>query len=131
MLRIMAASYARMWSKVTYFRHWTDFQPRMELETAQATLVGDRADNQDRAEILIGDEATFAILADGMGGHAKGDLAAETAIASLSASFRGARGRSRAPEGFLNDALAVAHGEVLTLGGGMPPEAKPGTIVVW
>lgn len=102
----------------------------MELETAQATLVGDRADNQDRADILIGDEASLAILADGMGGHANGDLAAETAIASLSASFRGTHGRRPDPADFLNDALSIAHARVLALGEGMALERKPGTIIV-
>jgi serine/threonine protein phosphatase PrpC len=102
----------------------------MELETAQATLVGDRADNQDRAEILIGDEATLALLADGMGGHSNGGLAAETAIASLSHSFRAAHGRSAEPEEFLLNAIAEAHEKVLALGDGMALETKPGTIIV-
>lgn len=102
----------------------------MELDTAQASLAGNRADNQDRAEILIGDEATFAILADGMGGHANGALAAETAIATLSKAFRRARSKNPDIEKFFRDALTKAHKKVLALGDGMALNVKPGTIIV-
>lgn len=102
----------------------------MELDTACASLIGDRAENQDRADILIGDEATFAILADGMGGHADGALAAETAIASLSSSFRAVHGRKPDPAEFLREAITTAHAEVLALGEGMALESRPGTIIV-
>jgi len=102
----------------------------VELDTAQISLTGDRSDNQDRAEILISDESVFAIVADGMGGHARGDLAAETAIASLVTSFRRARHARTAPPDFLAAAITAAHQEVLELGAGMRAEIRPGTIVV-
>lgn len=102
----------------------------MEFETARASHIGDRAENQDRSEILVADESAFAILADGMGGHARGSLAAGTAIASLAARFRRTHGRIRDPEAFLNDSLSEAHEEVLALGEGAPLSIKPGTIIV-
>lgn len=102
----------------------------MELDSAQVSLIGHRQDNQDRAEVLFGDESQLAIVADGMGGHARGDLAAETAIASLVDSFRRLRQRPMAPEKFFETALATAHEEVLALGAGMRPEIRPGTIIV-
>lgn len=102
----------------------------MDLETAEISLVGNRADNQDRAQILIGDEGVLAVVADGMGGHACGALAAETAIAALDASFRHTWRRRPDPIRFLAETIAAAHREVLALGGDMAPESKPGTTVV-
>ncbi|MDN5864103.1 MAG: protein phosphatase 2C domain-containing protein [Gammaproteobacteria bacterium] len=102
----------------------------MKFDFAQASLVGDRADNQDRAEMLIQDGVTLAILADGMGGHADGALAAETAMASLKESFRRVRKRNLDPEPFLRASLTAAHHEVLALGKGMEAQLKPGTIIV-
>lgn len=102
----------------------------MELDTAEVSLTGDRPDNQDRAEVLISDESVLAIVADGMGGHARGDLAAETAVVSLVDSFRRARHNPAVPAEFFADAIAAAHREVLELGAGMRPDIRPGTIIV-
>ena len=102
----------------------------MDLDSAQISLIGHRQDNQDRAEVLIGDESLLAIVADGMGGHARGDLAAETAVASISNSFRQLRQQPSSAHDFFKRALAIAHEEVLGLGAGMRPEIRPGTIIV-
>lgn len=102
----------------------------MELDSAQVSLIGHRQDNQDRAEVLFGDENQLAIVADGMGGHARGDLAAETAVASLVNRFRQLGKRPIPPDEFLQTTLAEAHEEVLSLGAGMQLETRPGTIIV-
>lgn len=102
----------------------------MDLESAQVSLIGHRQDNQDRAELLFGDESQLAIVADGMGGHARGDLAAETAVASLSNSYRRLRQQPMKAEAFFREALTAAHGDVLSLGAGMRSEIRPGTIIV-
>lgn len=102
----------------------------MELDTAQVSLIGHRRDNQDRAEVLFGDDSLLAIVADGMGGHARGDLAAETAVVSLVNRFRQLRKHPLPPEEFLKTALAEAHQEVVGLGVGMRPQTRPGTIIV-
>lgn len=102
----------------------------MDLESAQVSLIGHRQDNQDRAEVLFGDESQLVVVADGMGGHARGDLAAETAVSSLIDSFRKLRHHPVKPEQFLRRALTAAHQDVLELGAGMRPEIRPGTIIV-
>ncbi|MGH8225904.1 MAG: PP2C family protein-serine/threonine phosphatase [Gammaproteobacteria bacterium] len=102
----------------------------MDLETAEISLIGDRADNQDRAQILVGDAGMFVMVADGMGGHAHGALAAETAIAALDASFRQAQSNEADAPDFLPAAIAAAHREVFALGDGMAADTRPGTIVV-
>ncbi len=101
----------------------------MDFETAQVSLIGDRAENQDRAEILIRDEGALAIVADGMGGHCQGALAAETTTARLAQAFRAARAGRLDPDKFLNEAIAAAHADVFALGADFPPEVKPGTTV--
>ena len=102
----------------------------MEIEYAKVSAIGDRQDNQDRAEVLFGDDSQLAIVVDGMGGHAHGDLAAETAVASLANRFC-QLGRHPIPaDAFLETSISEAHEEVLNLGAGMRPEMRPGAIVV-
>jgi len=102
----------------------------MDLDSAQISLIGHRQDNQDRAEVLFGDDNLLAIVADGMGGHARGDLAAETAVASLINSFRALRQNPLPSNEFFKRAIGLAHEDVLALGAGMRPEIRPGTIIV-
>lgn len=102
----------------------------MDLDSAQISFIGHRQDNQDRAEVLFGDDSLLAIVADGMGGHARGDLAAETAVASLINSFRALRQDPLPSDEFFKRAIGLAHEDVLALGAGMRPEIRPGTIVV-
>ena len=102
----------------------------MDLDSAQISFIGHRQDNQDRAEVLFGDDSLLAIVADGMGGHARGDLAAETAVASLINSFRALRQDPLPSDEFFKRAIGLAHEDVLALGAGMRPEIRPGTIIV-
>lgn len=99
---------------------------RVNIETAQATRLGNRRENQDRAAILIGDTRVLLIVADGMGGHSDGAAAAQAAVDSLSRSFKNLRGR-KTGEAFLRDALAAAHKSVYELGAEQPIAKRPRT----
>lgn len=99
---------------------------RVNIETAQATRLGNRRENQDRAAILIGDTRVLLIVADGMGGHSDGAAAAQTAVDSLSRSFKALRGGKSAAE-FLSDALIDAHRAVYELGAKQPIAKRPRT----
>jgi serine/threonine protein phosphatase PrpC len=98
----------------------------VNIETAQATRLGNRRENQDRAAILIGDTQVLLVVADGMGGHADGAAAAQTAVDSLSLGFKNLRGR-HSGEQFLNDALKAAHRAVYALGAKLPLTKRPRT----
>lgn len=102
----------------------------MHLDSAQITLTGDRHENQDRTEILVADDTVLAMVADGMGGHANGDIAAETAIATLARSFRRSPPPYDQPARFLREALKAAHRAVAALGENMRIENRPGTTAV-
>ncbi|HEV2110729.1 MAG TPA: protein phosphatase 2C domain-containing protein, partial [Gammaproteobacteria bacterium] len=86
------------------------------METAQATRQGNRNDNQDRASIVVTDTRILLTVADGMGGHIGGDVAAEAAIDALVRCFKRQRGSIRDAGDFLRESIAEAHEAVVMLG---------------
>ncbi|MEQ1629212.1 MAG: serine/threonine-protein phosphatase, partial [Gallionella sp.] len=52
----------------------------MKFSVHQASLIGDRKYNQDRVAYAYRNDALLLVLADGMGGHLHGELAATLAI---------------------------------------------------
>jgi PPM family protein phosphatase len=96
----------------------------LRVEIAKVSLLGDREDNQDRAVVEQGPEAVLLVVADGMGGHAGGALAAETAVQSLRQSFAaaGPNGDSRA---LLRAAMELAHDRVVEAGENFGVGSRP------
>ncbi len=97
----------------------------MQIEHAELSLIGHREDNQDRVRVAAGEHAALVMAVDGMGGHNDGAKAAETAIASLTASFWQQAHPLFDPLGFLHLAIGKAHEEVAALGRGLPLEQRP------
>ena len=60
----------------------------MKFTIFQATRQGPRPYNQDRSAYSYSKEALLLILADGMGGHAQGDLATRITVKSMTESFQ-------------------------------------------
>ena len=52
----------------------------MQIEYAKVSALGDRSDNQDRAAVVVAEEAALMLVFDGMGGHSDGARAAETGL---------------------------------------------------
>ncbi|HHH44130.1 MAG TPA: serine/threonine-protein phosphatase [Gammaproteobacteria bacterium] len=102
----------------------------MKVVTALTNRLGNRSNNQDRCLILERSGRILLVVADGMGGHARGDLAAQTAIDSLSRSFLDRRGLIEDPEGFLENALHSAHIDVVDAGRAEYPPVDPRTTCV-
>lgn len=67
-------------------------------------------------------------LADGMGGHVSGDLAADIAVKMLAQAFQGYNG-STEPAQFLYDSIARAHHAVAALRQDLAPELRPRTTI--
>jgi serine/threonine protein phosphatase PrpC len=88
----------------------------MQIEYAKVSALGDRQDNQDRAAIIVAEDAVLMMVFDGMGGHADGARAAETGMKVVQDVFMDTPLPIFDPQGFLYMALAKAHDEVVNLG---------------
>lgn len=97
----------------------------MQIETADVNLIGFREENQDRVAIVADERAVLMAVVDGMGGHAEGARAAETALAALVNAFWQTPHPVFDPLGFLHLSLGRAHDEVVKLGVNLSVESRP------
>ena len=82
----------------------------MNYTIAQESRIGGRAVNQDRVAWLSTAEAVLMVVADGMGGHVQGEVAAQIAIDTMTGAFRAtATPRLEDPAAFLVDSMHKAH----------------------
>jgi serine/threonine protein phosphatase PrpC len=102
----------------------------MRVTTALANRLGNRSSNQDRCLVLEKPDRILLCVADGMGGHARGDLAAQTAVDSLSQSFEREKKIIANPREFLKRALHKAHLDVVDAGDSNSPPVTPRTTCV-
>jgi serine/threonine protein phosphatase PrpC len=86
----------------------------MKYALAHDTRIGARASNQDRVGFWSTDECLLMAVADGLGGHLHGEVAAELAMAIFGGAFsREARPRLADPGEFLPRAMAASHAAIL------------------
>ncbi|MEQ1579103.1 MAG: PP2C family serine/threonine-protein phosphatase [Steroidobacteraceae bacterium] len=97
----------------------------MLIEYADLSLIGAREDNQDRVAIAVSEHAALLVVIDGMGGHADGAKAADTALKSMLDSFWQSALPIFDPLGFVHLALGRAHDEVCRLGNGLTVDSRP------
>jgi serine/threonine protein phosphatase PrpC len=97
----------------------------MQVEYAKISALGDRQDNQDRAAVVVAEEAAMMLVFDGMGGHADGARAAETGLKVVQDMFMSSPLPIFDPQGFLYTALARAHDEVVALGSEVTVNFRP------
>ena len=97
----------------------------MPYETATTTRLGDRDCNQDRCAVVQREDAILLLLADGMGGHPRGELAAQVFIDSLAAQFDDTPLPIDDPQRFLGQAFARAHADIIAAGDREQPPARP------
>ena len=82
----------------------------MKFTIYQESRVGKRPDNQDRVAYCYSRDALLMVVADGMGGHLHGELAAQIAVQQITEAFRQeARPAIDDPVLFLSRALNQAH----------------------
>jgi protein phosphatase len=85
----------------------------MRFSICQESAIGARRANQDRMGYCYTRDALLMLLADGMGGHIQGEVAATIALQTVSALFQEmATPHVKKPERFLEDALYAAHREI-------------------
>lgn len=103
----------------------------MRFETAQVSRLGNRPSNQDRFAVIEAQNAVLMVLADGMGGHARGELAAQILVDTFARRFRACPGgRVAEPSGFLIQTVLDAHANVVEAGRRCSPPIEPHTTCV-
>ena len=86
----------------------------MKYTLFQDSRVGARPYNQDRFGRFETREALLLVLADGMGGHEHGEIAAQLAVEYIAAAFlREAKPRLANPDLFLFRAIGRAHATIV------------------
>lgn len=85
----------------------------MEFAISHHTLPGGRSVNQDRAGYAERDNALLMVVADGLGGYAAGEMAAQTAVDTMVGSFEKVRSPSiQDPAAFLVLSISLAHSRI-------------------
>jgi protein phosphatase len=103
----------------------------MQFSVYQESHIGGRKVNQDRMGYSFTRDALLLVLADGMGGHARGEIAAAIATRTISQMFQQqATPYVKGAERFLEEALAAAHSEILTYTATHNMPESPRTTVV-
>ena len=97
----------------------------MQIEYAKVSALGDRSDNQDRAAVVVAENAALMLVFDGMGGHSDGAQAAETGLRVVQDMFMDTTMPIFDPQGFLYMALSRAHDEVVALGRDVAVDFRP------
>jgi PPM family protein phosphatase len=103
----------------------------MRFNVFQVSRRGGRETNEDRMGYCFTREAGLFALADGMGGHPEGEVAAQIALQTLAALFQqDARPVIADPQQFLQEAIVVAHQQLLRYAASKGLSDTPRTTVV-
>jgi len=82
----------------------------MRFTIFQDSHIGGRKVNQDRLAYSYSKDVMLMVIADGMGGHARGEIAAEISVNTLNNRFQAeARTTLRKPREFLESSIQAAH----------------------
>lgn len=102
----------------------------LQYETGEVSLLGNRSTNQDRCAILHDPNAVLLALADGMGGHPKGEVAAQILVDTCESQFLKVRKPITEPRLFISRLLHDAHENIVAYGYGQTPTIEPRTTAV-
>ncbi len=97
----------------------------MIVDIAKLSLIGNRAENQDRIEVISHPQSSLLICVDGMGGHNNGCRAAELTVETLGESFTAIARPVFDPQGFLTMSLSLAHERVVDMGAEQHVDHRP------
>ena len=87
----------------------------MRFTIFQDSRQGDRSGNEDRVGYTYSKDVLLMVIADGMGGHMQGEVAAEIAVTEITRLFQQeARNRLRRPADFLVSVINAAHRAIVS-----------------
>ena len=87
----------------------------MRFTIFQDSYIGGRKVNQDRLAYSYSKDVLMMVIADGMGGHARGEIAADVAVSTMTNRFQQeARTTLRRPKEFLESAIHSAHRAIVS-----------------
>jgi PPM family protein phosphatase len=87
----------------------------MRFTIFQDSHIGDRKENEDRVGYSYSRDVLMMVIADGMGGHLQGEVAAEIAVTEITRRFQQeARNRLKRPFDFLVSAIQSAHRAIVS-----------------
>ncbi len=87
----------------------------MRFTIFQDSKIGDRKENEDRVGYSYSRDVLLLAIADGMGGHEQGEVAAEIAVSEITRRFQQeARNRLKRPFDFLVSAIQSAHRAIVS-----------------
>ncbi|RDE51811.1 MAG: serine/threonine-protein phosphatase [Candidatus Accumulibacter meliphilus] len=103
----------------------------MKFTIYQESRAGKRANNEDRLAHCYSRDSLLMVVADGMGGHYFGEVAAQIAVQTLTESFqRQVTTRIRDPFLFLQTGMLNAHRAILDFAGKHQLQDSPRTTCV-
>ena len=102
----------------------------MITNTTSINRLGNRKNNQDRCLVIHKQHTSLLAVADGMGGHPRGELAAQVAVDTLREHFEQQGSVISDPAGFLRKAIHSAHLSILTTGNAENPPVNPRTVCI-
>ena len=103
----------------------------MKFSVFQVSRKGGRVKNEDRMGYCYTRESGLFVLADGMGGHPEGEVAAQMALQTIAAIYqREARPALKDVRSFLSSAAITAHQQIMRYAGNKAMLDTPRTTVV-
>ena len=103
----------------------------MNFAIYQSSRIGGRQYNQDRVAYAYSNQTLLMVLADGMGGHLHGEIAAQLAVQTFMDAFeQAAQPRVPDPEEFLREVMQRAHDTIIQYAHERQLGGNPGTTCV-
>ncbi|RYZ06360.1 MAG: serine/threonine-protein phosphatase [Comamonadaceae bacterium] len=103
----------------------------MKFSVFQVSRKGGRLKNEDRMGYCYTRESGLFVLADGMGGHPEGEMAAQIALQTIAALYqREARPVVKDTRAFLTSSLMAAHTQIMRYAGAKAMLDTPRTTLV-
>ena len=99
-------------------------------EIARVTLQGSRENNQDRFAVFEEHDACLLVLGDGLGGHPRGEVAAQLLVETCQKLWQAAHKPLVNPRYFLQQCALKAHEAILGFGSRQTPPITPRTTAV-